>query len=133
VAIERQENGVQIFRYFDSLFSLSIANQARRALEKTELWDEKTTWQNVQMPKQSAGGMDCGLWTCATLLRYLLFRTSQPETSVLHDPATHITMTTAVDVDYFGREARKMVHKTIKASELPPTAEALVMQLNVSL
>jgi hypothetical protein len=85
------------------------------------------------MPMQSAGGMDCGLWACATLLRYLLFWTSQQETSVLQDPAMRITLTTTVDVGYFGREARKMVYKTVKDAKLSPNAEELVMQLKVTL
>jgi hypothetical protein len=133
VAIERQKNGIQIVRYFDSMYSSLSAEQVQSALKTTELWNEKTTWQNVEMPMQSASGMDCGLWACATLLRYLLFWTPQRGMSGFQDPARHITVTTAVDVGYFGREARRMVFETVKGAKLSPSAEDIVMQLKVTL
>jgi mRNA deadenylase 3'-5' endonuclease subunit Ccr4 len=62
VAIERQEDGVQIFRYFDSLFSLLIANQARR---QTRFGKNRTLERKDNLAKRSNAEAKCrwdGLW-----------------------------------------------------------------------
>jgi hypothetical protein len=90
----------------------------------------KTVWQQVPSPQQSALGMDCLVWVCSTVLKYLLIRNDN--VNVFQEKTTELSITCRIDAGDFGIQARKMVWDTLQEEKLPPLIELAISNLIIS-
>ena len=133
VVRERKANGETIFRYMDSIKSNEQSEYLRQLFYDTDLWNHeegKTIWQQVPTPEQSARGMDCLVWVCSTVLKYLLIR--KDNVDVFQDKTTELSITCSIDVGDFAIQARRMVWDTLQEKKLHPLNALTISNLIIS-
>jgi hypothetical protein len=133
VVRERKSNGETIFRYIDSIKSDQRSEYLQQLFYDTEFWNHeegKTVWQQVPSPQQSTLGMDCLVWVCSTVLKYLLIR--KDNVDVFQEKTTELSITCRIDAGDFGIQARKMVWDTLQEEKLPPLNELTISNLIIS-